>query len=760
MKTFNKILRSVFAFSICNGVTLMVHAATPGAVVAWGTGETNTNVDPQFGQAIVPPGLSDVTIGIGGGVYHSVALKNDGTVAAWGDNTYGQVTGTATPNLTAIANPVAVTGLSGLTTIAAGGLHTLALKSDSSVLAWGAGKTNVANTANVGQSIIPAGLTAVTASAIVLANTTGLINTVNLAATNINIVAGMFVTGPAFTVGAGAKIVSKDATGLILTLSVPNANTVLTTAPLTFSTGVVAIAAGYYHSLALRSDGTVVGWGSNTSGQTTIPAELSPFSRPGTVPANPTGTANTMTVTAVTSALVFPGMAVTGPAGTVGAGAVVVSKDPTGLILTLSVPNAVNTVATSTTFTFTPAPVVAIAAGNDHTVALKSDGTVTAWGRNVEGQTTIPTGLTGVAAIAAGGDTSYALKTNGQVVAWGDNANGQATVPAGLSGVTAITAGGDHAVALKSDTTVVAWGKIWNGSVFVSETVPAGLRGVTAIAAGAYHTLAITVAPPIITVQPVGVTVVQGGTATLSVLAPNAVSYQWQKNGVNIPGATGATLTLSNAQVSDADTYTVVVTNGFGSVTSNPVTITGTFTPAIISDPLNVTVNQPAAGQPAVSASFDVMATGGSLSYQWQKNGVPIPGATNQVLTLANVTTEDVGSYTVVVINSIGSVTSKSAALDVVPIGRIFQPQITSNLDPVTLDRGVAMVPYLITANFNPNKGYSAKGLPKGLKLNSKTGLITGTPHKSAKSGRYLVTLQAKSKSTGGATASKAFTIP
>ena len=131
--------------------------------------------------------------------------------------------------------------------------------------------------------------------------------------------------------------------------------------------------------------------------------------------------------------------------------------------------------------------VTAIAAGATHTVALKSDGTVVAWGDNTSGQTTIPANLSGVTAIAAGGDHTVALKNDGTVVAWGRNAEGQTTIPATLSGVTAIAAGGAHTVALKNDGTVVAWG--WNFSG--QTTIPANLSGVTAIAAGGNHTVAL-----------------------------------------------------------------------------------------------------------------------------------------------------------------------------------------------------------------------------------------------------------------------------
>ena len=118
---------------------------------------------------------------------------------------------------------------------------------------------------------------------------------------------------------------------------------------------------------------------------------------------------------------------------------------------------------------------------------ITQDGPVVAWGNNGNGQTTVPAGLSGVVAIAAGELHTVALKQDGTVVAWGDNHSGQTTVPAGLSGVVAIAAGGYHTVALKQDGTVVAWGHNDEGQT----TVPAGLSGVVAIAAGYAHTVAL-----------------------------------------------------------------------------------------------------------------------------------------------------------------------------------------------------------------------------------------------------------------------------
>ncbi|XID93376.1 immunoglobulin-like domain-containing protein [Paenibacillaceae bacterium WGS1546] len=131
--------------------------------------------------------------------------------------------------------------------------------------------------------------------------------------------------------------------------------------------------------------------------------------------------------------------------------------------------------------------VTSIAAGYYHSLALKSDGSIVAWGENNYGQSTVPAGLDEVVAIAAGRNHSLALRADGIVVAWGENNYGQTNVPAGLDGVVAIAAGGYHSLALKSDGSIVAWGDNNHGQ----STVPAGLDGVVAIAAGEFHSLAL-----------------------------------------------------------------------------------------------------------------------------------------------------------------------------------------------------------------------------------------------------------------------------
>ena len=176
--------------------------------------------------------------------------------------------------------------------------------------------------------------------------------------------------------------------------------------------------------------------------------------------------------------------------------------------------------------------VTSVGAGGMHSVAALADGTVDAWGSNEFGQlgtgskpaeTEVPIqvpGLTGVSAVAAGEDFTLALLSNGTVMAWGQNDSGQLgngnaneqDTPVevkGLTGVTAIAAGGQFSMALLNDGTVVAWGADGHGQLgneenFLEEEpgeeegihstkpVPVdGLSNVKAIAAGKIHALAL-----------------------------------------------------------------------------------------------------------------------------------------------------------------------------------------------------------------------------------------------------------------------------
>ncbi|HEU5124134.1 MAG TPA: immunoglobulin domain-containing protein [Verrucomicrobiae bacterium] len=130
--------------------------------------------------------------------------------------------------------------------------------------------------------------------------------------------------------------------------------------------------------------------------------------------------------------------------------------------------------------------VIALAAGDSHSLALESDGTVKAWGDG-EQKTNVPANVTNVVAISAGYWGSLALRADGEITGWGDNGQGQTNIPLELTNVLAVAAGGYHSLALKADGTIVAWGQNDSGQT----NVPAGLNHVISIGAGAYHSLAL-----------------------------------------------------------------------------------------------------------------------------------------------------------------------------------------------------------------------------------------------------------------------------
>jgi hypothetical protein len=352
----------------------LVEGQPVGRAVAWGYNAS--------GQATVPPSLVQV-IAVAAGGYHSLALKSDGTVVAWGGNTSGQ------------ANVPA--GLTNAMAIAAGGYHSLALKSDGTVVGWGDNST--------GEISIPAGLT-----------------------------------------------------------------------------NVMAIAAGYSHSLALRGDGTILAWGNNNYGQATVPANLS--------------------------------------------------------------------------------NVLAIAGGGYHTLVLNSNNTVAAWGYNDSGQAMVPAGLTNVIGIAGGGLHSLALRSDGSVVAWGDNSYGQITVPASVTNALAVAAGLYHSLAVKADGTVVAWGNNNYGQT----TIPAGLTQVVAVEGGGSHSLALTTnLLTVLSGPPPAVELAAGDSTNLSisVLPGPPFTCQWFFNSSAITGATGTNLNITNFSLAKAGAYTITASNQY-----------------------------------------------------------------------------------------------------------------------------------------------------------------------------------------------------
>ena len=203
---------------------------------------------------------------------------------------------------------------------------------------------------------------------------------------------------------------------------------------------VVAVAAGYEHSVALKRDGTVVSWGKT--------------------PPTPAGLNNVVAIAAGrygTLALKSDGTLVAWGSANFGQ---------------LDVPAGLS-------------GVVGMAMGDTHSVAVKQDGTVVVWGRSLNPKLNAPAGLSDVVAVSASMSYNLGLKRDGTVVAWGMSGGNWLNVPAGLNNVVAVVASQSGALALKGDGTVVAWG----GSA--STNPPAGLTDIIAIDADQYQVVAL-----------------------------------------------------------------------------------------------------------------------------------------------------------------------------------------------------------------------------------------------------------------------------
>jgi hypothetical protein len=179
---------------------------------------------------------------------------------------------------------------------------------------------------------------------------------------------------------------------------------------------------------------------------------------------------------------------------------------------------------------------------------------------------------------------------------------------------------------------------------------------------------------PNIVSQPLSRTNAAGTTATFSVGASGTApfAYRWYKSntalsdGGNVLGSMSATLTLSNVMGGDAGSYSVVITNVYGVVTSGVASLTVLNDPSIATQPVSRTN---AAG---TTATFSVAASGSTpFTYQWFRgvtalaDGGNVSGSTMNLLTLSNVQSTDATNYVVVVNNNWGSVTSQVAQLTV-----------------------------------------------------------------------------------------------
>ncbi len=465
-------------------ITGQVSAGAQSSAVLKSDGTIWTAGDNAYGQlganltlgSSSPVQVSGLTgfSAVASGHYHVLALKNDGTVWAWGSNSDGQL-GTGT-NLNVNAQPAQVTTLSDVVAISAGGYHSLALKSDGTVWAWGSNLYGGLGRGNNLSSSIPvqipglAGVKSISAGYFhsLLLKTDG--------------------TVWAFGYNGDGELGVGTTTSLTVPQQIPSLAL------------VAGIAAGRFHSAYLKRDGTVWSSGSNTQGQLGNNSNTNSL-----VPVQVSGLTG---VSAICAGFYFSSALKS--AGTVWAwGENTQNELGNGSSTNSLVPVQVATVTTA----------LGISSQGYHSLAALINGTVYAWGSNFNGDfgtgvsstkvapTAVP-GMTNVKSFVGGPGFSYAVKNDGTLWTWGNNPNGELgngtqvsrSAPAqvtSLTGVVQAAAGGFHGLAVKTDGTVWAWGyngyyELGNGTQTSSLTpVQVGINGVTAVAAGAAHSLAL-----------------------------------------------------------------------------------------------------------------------------------------------------------------------------------------------------------------------------------------------------------------------------
>jgi hypothetical protein len=167
---------------------------------------------------------------------------------------------------------------------------------------------------------------------------------------------------------------------------------------------------------------------------------------------------------------------------------------------------------------------------------------------------------------------------------------------------------------------------------------------------------------PIFTVQPVGGNLCTGNSITLSALVNDTVSYQWQKNGQNIMGATKNTLQLTAVSNNDQGNYVCKASNSFGETFSSTVLVNINPAPEILSIPDNKFIGA------GTSINLSIPVIGAKpITYTWTKDGILQPLLNKPELKFASFNSSNEGSYQLSVQNSCGSDTSPAFALSIIP---------------------------------------------------------------------------------------------
>jgi alpha-tubulin suppressor-like RCC1 family protein len=463
--------------AVAAGFAFTVAVDTGGNVWTWGGNAFGQLGDGTTADRATPkmvPGLVGATA-VAAGEAFVIALKSDGTVWTWGSNGSGQL---GTNNSAAqTTSPAQVGGLPKIVAVAAGSYHALAIASDGSLWVWGYNNDGELGDGTYNNSLVPEKNTGISG---VIAVDGG--QTHSLAVKS---------DGTVWAWGNNGNSQLGDGTTTLRLTPVQTLNIVNAT----------SVAAGGFYSMARTADGKVWAWGNNYAGNLGTGSETNDVATP--VMAQVSGATKIAAGSDFSLAIVNGGaLAAWGDnsSGQIGDNTMMERDAP------------VSVSAPAGTF-------IAIAAGDQHSVALRSDGTVWAWGGDSTGQLGYGTtdnhstaqtviGITGtVVAVAAGGLSSSALTSDGKLWVWGYNSSGQLgngfTAPLSTplytyNNVAGMDSNLYHSLALGADGLVFGTGSNVNGQLgdgsFVDSFVPlqaAGLTNATAVAAGLEHSLAL-----------------------------------------------------------------------------------------------------------------------------------------------------------------------------------------------------------------------------------------------------------------------------
>jgi hypothetical protein len=229
------------------------------------------------------------------------------------------------------------------------------------------------------------------------------------------------------------------------------------------NTNFIAVSGGWNYSLALRSDGTIAWGGYNGDGRAAPPSPNSNF------------------VAIAADGIYSLGLQSNGMIVAWGSNMFGVANVPapntnfvavaagSGCALGLKSDGTITTWGLNAVLPTPNSDFVAIAAGHSHRLGLRAAGTIAVWGWNDQGQLNAPVPNADFTAVAAGLYHSLGLKSDGTIVGWGRNNEGQTVVPSPNSNFVAVAAGWYHSLGLKSDGTIIGWGRNSEGQTTVPE---------------------------------------------------------------------------------------------------------------------------------------------------------------------------------------------------------------------------------------------------------------------------------------------------